>query len=80
MLNTSTLRLRFFDDLADNKYLYYVAQSFLFKNQLVKQLVGIQPNFGYAHYSRICFPLPPIEEQQRIVEKLDNILPLCDVL
>lgn len=80
MLNTSTLRLRFFDDLADNKYLYYVVQSFLFKNQLAKQLVGIQPNFGYAHYSRICFPLPPIEEQQRIVEKLDQILPLCDDL
>lgn len=78
MLNTSTLRMRFFKDLANNKYLYYVAQSTLFKRQLAKQLVGMQPNFGYAHYSRICFPFPPIEEQQRIVEKLEEILPQID--
>ena len=38
MLNTSTLRLRFFDDLADNSYLYYLCQSPLFKEQLKDQL------------------------------------------
>lgn len=75
MLNTSTLRMRFFDDLADNEYLYYVCQSSLFKNQLTEQLSGMQPNFGYAHYSRICFPLPPLEEQHRIVEQLKKTLP-----
>lgn len=74
MLNTSTLRLRFFDDLADNKYLYYVLKSDYFKKCLSKQLVGIQPNFGYAHYSTIAIPIPPIEEQHRIVEKIEEIL------
>ena len=78
MLNTSTLRLRFFDDLADNNYLYLLCQSPLFKEQLKDQLAGMQPNFGYAHYSRLILPLPPIEEQQRIVEKLNTILPIID--
>lgn len=31
-------------------------------------------------YENLSFPLPPIEEQKRIVEKLDKILPLCEKL
>ena len=80
MLNTSTLRLRFFGDLSDNLFLYYLTKSEWFKKQLREQLSGMQPNFGYAHYSKIVIPLPPLAEQKRIVEKLDKLLPLCDGL
>ena len=80
MLNTSTLRLRFFNDLADNRYLYYVCKSQFFRRQLELQLSGMQPNFGYAHYSRIMVPLPPLAEQMRIVAKLEELLPLCEGL
>lgn len=78
MLNTSTLRMRFFGDLSINKFLYYITQSAFFKDQLKKQMVGIQPNFGYAHYSRIEFPLPPLNEQKRIVEKIEELMPLVE--
>lgn len=78
MLNTSTLRMRFFDDIADNNYLYYVCKSRFFKLQLMKQLSGMQPNFGYAHYSRIMLPIPPLEEQHRIVAKIEELLPYID--
>ena len=80
MLNTSTLRLRFFDNLASNDYLYYLTKSVFFKNQLDRQLAGMQPNFGYAHYSRIMIPLPPLAEQKRIVARLEELLPLCEKL
>lgn len=78
MLNTSTLRLRFLGDLGENKYLYYICQSQFFKKQLQQQLSGMQPNFGYAHYSRIMIPLPPIAEQMRIVAKVEELLPFVD--
>ena len=78
MLNTSTLRLRFYGDLAYNKYLYYITKSVFFRRQLELQLSGMQPNFGYAHYSRVMFPLPPLEEQHRIVAKIEEILPYID--
>jgi len=72
ILNTSTLRLRFFGDLGDNKYLYYLTKADFFKAQIADQLSGQQPNFGYSHYSKVKIPLPPLVEQQRIVAILDE--------
>ncbi len=74
MLNTSTLRLRFYNDSADNMYLYYLTKTPLFKKQLVNQLSGMQPNFGYAHYSKLLVPLPSLNTQHKIVELLTRIL------
>jgi len=78
LLNTSTLRLRFFNDLANNIYLYYITKSEFFKSQLRVQLSGMQPNFGYAHYSKILIPLPPLEEQERIVAKIEELMPFVE--
>ena len=74
VMNTSTLRLRIFNDISLNQYLYYICNSSFFKNQLKAQLVGMQPNFGYAHYSRIMIPLPPLKEQEEIVTKVKSLL------
>jgi len=72
ILNTSTLRLRFFNDLGDNQFLYYLTKTSYFKDSLSKHITGQQPNYGYFHYSRIPIPLPPLPEQQRIVAILDE--------
>ncbi|KYG80442.1 hypothetical protein AWW67_09720 [Roseivirga seohaensis] len=78
MLNTSTLRLRFFNDLGDNRYLYYLTKSDYFKANLASHSTGQQPNYGYSHYSKIPIPLPPLNEQQRIVSILDQAFAAID--
>ena len=75
ILNTSTLRLSFYGDLGCNGFLYHITKSSFFKLQLAEQLSGMQPNFGYAHYSKILIPLPPIQEQIRIKSKINELLP-----
>ena len=39
-----------------------------------------QKNINLEILSKIAFPLPPLEEQKRIVQKLEEILPLCEKL
>ena len=75
ILNTSTLRLRFYADIAFNEYLYLITKTHTFKQQLADQLSGMQPNFGYAHYSKILIPFPPLCEQIQIVKRIEQIIP-----
>lgn len=72
ILNTSTLRLRFYDDLGNNRYLYYLTKTSYFKDSLSSYITGQQPNYGYSHYSKIPIPLPPLSEQQHIVSILEE--------
>ncbi len=78
ILNTSTLRLRFFDDLGCNKYLYYLTKTDYFKNSLSSYSTGQQPNYGYYHYSRIPIPLPSLSKQKRIVVILERAFEAID--
>jgi len=78
ILNTSTLRLRFYGDLGENKFLYYLTKADFFKSQLSKHLTGQQPNYGYYHYSLIAVPIPPLTEQQNIVSILDEAFTAID--
>src|SRR5690606_33532938 len=78
ILNTSTLRLRFYNNLGDNRYLYFLTKTSYFKESLSSYITGQQPNYGYSHYSKIPIPLPPLSEQQRIVSILDECFAAID--
>lgn len=63
------------------QYLKYFMDSPLYWSQLQNGTTQTaQPNCNGKTLSKMLIPIPPIEEQQRIVEHLDRLLPLCDEL
>ena len=39
-----------------------------------------QPKLAIKRIQELIIPLPPLAEQKRIVEKLEQLLPLCERL
>ena len=60
-----------------NKYLLYFLQAN--KDVFTKMGAGgAQPNISKEKIIKSLFPLPPLAEQHRIVEKIEELLPLID--
>ena len=61
------------------RYLYYFLQSDLYWQQISELSAGIaQPGVNSSKLKRMPFPLPPIDEQQRIVALLDELFSKLD--
>ena len=61
------------------RYLYYFLQSDLYWQQISELSAGIaQPGVNSSKLKRMPFPLPPLDEQQRIVALLDELFSKLD--
>jgi type I restriction enzyme S subunit len=61
----------------DSNYIYYVLNSPLIQNEEIKKYINktTQPNIGLQSIKLFLVPLPPLVEQHRIVEKIEELLP-----
>ena len=60
------------------KFLLNVVNSPVCKGQFNEHLIGIGvPNLHLNVIKEVMIPLPPFEEQKRIVAKIEELLPLC---
>ena len=65
----------------DNEYIAYVLRSPYVDNLVNSVSYGVKmPRVGTETMTELLIPLPPLEEQKRIVAKLEEVLPLCDAL
>ena len=73
------LVLHDYSESLNKEFLYFVFSSNVLKEQFFGKVSGaVVKNLNSDKVADTIIPLPPIEEQQRIVEKLNSILPLID--
>ena len=61
-----------------NEYVLYVIRSNYIFTAIDKVCHGVTlPRVSSDFVCNLAFPLPPVEEQKRIVAKLEELLPLC---
>ncbi|MBJ6879656.1 restriction endonuclease subunit S [Vibrio cholerae] len=75
-----TIDTAYYVEIIDHKvlnlmYFYYFADRFDVSSISQK---GVKPGINRNDYLNLSFPLPPINEQERIVEKLDALLTRID--
>ena len=80
-LFVSVALLKYNHQFINEKFLYYLLMSPLVQEQVKENTRGVgNKNWVLDFIAKTIIVLPPIEEQQRIVEKLEVLLPLCDDL
>jgi type I restriction enzyme S subunit len=72
-LNTSTIRFKAVEGISDLSFLRFWLNGYEFRSQITKLVTGTaQQNFGPSHLKAIKINLPPLEEQKKIAEILDQ--------
>lgn len=62
-------------------FLYYLLRSPYARKQFTKSAAGaVVQNLNADKVKELILPLPPLEEQQRIIAKVDELMQLCDQL
>ncbi len=60
------------------KYLCYYLNSYQNKSNIASMIKGDRNNLNLKDFNKLIIPVPPIEEQQRIVNILDRFDKLCN--
>lgn len=65
----------------DKMYLCRMLNSEVVQHQIREATTQVgQPKLAIARIQKLIVPLPPLEEQKRIIAKIEELLPYCDQL
>lgn len=78
-LGQRTMLIRLFPGLFSNRYLLYVIQSPSFQARMIEAAIGMTvKHLRVGGVEDLMVPVPPRDEQNRIVEIVDRLFELCD--
>jgi type I restriction enzyme S subunit len=63
-----------------SKFILYLYLSPVFRESFSAAMTGIIGGISIAKFLELPAPLPPLEEQHRIVARIDQLMALCDAL
>lgn len=78
--NVALVRFIFNHKYIHNFFVFNLLKSPYFQSHLIGMSRSAQAGFNKGDLAKIFIPLPPIEEQKRIVTKVDELMALCDKL
>ncbi len=64
--------------LGEPKFIFYFLQSAIFYQSFKQNLSGIIGGVSINKLKTLIIPIPPLEEQKRIVEKIEELIPFID--
>src|SRR5208283_152804 len=75
--NVALAKFIYPEDAFVSQFVFLVLQSNFFQTPLTRATRSAQAGFNKGDLSEINFPLPPLDEQRRIVTKLDELMDFC---
>jgi len=78
--NVALVKLIFFKDLTPTSFIKHLLGAHFFLDVISKNSRSCQTGFNKGDLDDVSFPLPPLNEQKRIVAKLDKIIPRIDAV
>lgn len=76
------MRMRLFEEAINNTFIKLIFNCCFIRKQIeipIRTTTGVK-NINSTEVEKLLIPLPPLNEQQRIVEKVDRLMLLCDEL
>ncbi|WP_460546105.1 restriction endonuclease subunit S, partial [Echinicola sediminis] len=83
ILSDKTIRILHIKDLISSKFIAFSLNSPLIKPTIEEKMTGMadsQVNISQDNMKTLIVPFPPFSEQERIVDKLDELMGYCDQL
>jgi len=76
------IRLNFINKYISSKFIEKLEKTNLIRNVIKKEFktTSGQKTINQGHISNLAIPLPPLEEQQEIVNRIENLFKVCDEL